>query len=344
MLLISLRYVSVSLAVFVGLLIAACSGPQMQTYSDIQQPAAWEEASFVMDDTYRLPYESHSIDRAPERIFIALHGFNDYHQAFSDFCAFMQTRHSLCVAYDQRGFGDTVQRGIWPGETRLRKDLMAIITLVRSRYPEVPLYVVGESMGGAVILTALQTNQDFWRANVQGAVLFAPAVWSRETQPWYQRWGLALATTFVPSWQPTGEGLGVVASDNVEALRGLGRDPLVIKATRIDAIYGLNNLMDQAFADSQSIPIPTLWLYGGNDQLVPLVPTCQVAQRLSSNEGDRHTFSFYFLPEGYHMLTRDLDRVENFRLVDTWQRQLTRMQSSRRNDISVVCEPNKANY
>ena len=39
---------------------------------------------------------------------------------------------------------------------------------------------------------------------------------------------------------------GFVASDNSDALRRLGRDPLVIRSTRVDSAVGLVDLMDAA--------------------------------------------------------------------------------------------------
>ena len=60
---------------------------------------------------------------------------------------------------------------------------------------------------------------EFFSSHIEGAILLAPAVWARHTQPWYQRWLLWLAVHTVPSWRPTGEGLEIQATDNIEALR-----------------------------------------------------------------------------------------------------------------------------
>ncbi len=43
-------------------------------------------------------------------------------------------------------------------------------------------------------------------------------------------------------------------SDNIEMLRALGKDPLVIKRTRIDALKGLVDLMSNAETALPAIP------------------------------------------------------------------------------------------
>ncbi len=83
-------------------------------------------------------------------------------------------------------------------------------------------------------------------------------------------------------------------------LLALGRDPLVIKETRIDAVYGLVDLMDDAFDAAPMLATPTLMLYGENDELIPRDATFEMLERLAAP----HRIAIY--PEGWHMLLRDL--------------------------------------
>src|SRR3546814_5012683 len=90
-------------------------------------------------------------------------------------------------------------------------------------------------MGGAVVVAALAGPQP---PEAAGAILVAPAVWGRSTMPFHQRAALWLSARLFPSARFSGRGLGIQASDNIEMLRALGRDPLFIKETRVDAIHG----------------------------------------------------------------------------------------------------------
>lgn len=237
----------------------------------------------------------------PRAIILALHGFNDYGNAFAAPGRYWAGQGILTLAYDQRGFGDTPQRGIWPGMPTLQADLSAAITAVRATYPDIPLFVLGESMGGAVVATrfAGQPLPD----GVAGLILSAPAVWSRPTMPFYQRWALALAGWTVPWMELTPpRGLKIQASDNIPMLVALGRDPLMIRATRVDAVRGLTDLMDQAMAAMGSLPGPALVMYGRHEQVIPPVPVARALASLPQRPDIRVTR----YPDGWHMLLRDL--------------------------------------
>jgi len=122
--------------------------------------------------------------------------------------------------------------------------------------------------------------------------------------PYYQRALLWLAAHTVPGKQLTGEGLELRPSDNIEMLRALGRDPLVIKATRVDVLYGVSNLMDNALLASSKLNSDVLILYGKNDDIIPKQPTCQWLKSLPA-DAERSTYTMIY-ENGYHMLTRDL--------------------------------------
>lgn len=218
-----------------------------------------------MADLARLPLRVWAA-RKPRAVIVAVHGFNDYSNAFAMPGPWLAKRGVTVYAYDQRGFGKAPHRGFWAGEEAMVQDLRTVARLVKQRHPRLPLYVMGESMGGAVAMIA------FAGAGVpdaEGAILSAPAVWGwRAMNPLYKS-ALWIAAHTVPSFSPTGEGLGVQASDNIEMLRALGRDPLVIKETRVDTIYGLVGLMDKAYESGPLIRKPVLYLYGKKDELVP---------------------------------------------------------------------------
>jgi alpha-beta hydrolase superfamily lysophospholipase len=255
-----------------------------------------------MSDGYSLPLSISAPDGDVQAVLLALHGFNDYRNAFHGPARVFAQAGIMTVAYDQRGFGATAQRGLWAGRQRMQQDALTVARLLCARHPGVPLYLLGESMGGAVVIELLQ--QDLPDC-VAGAVLVAPAIWGWQTMPWWQDLALRAAAHLLPGTTVTGEGLHITPSDNREMLRALGRDPLVIKATRIDTIYGLTNLMDAAFLANTHFPVPVLLLYGEHDEIIPPYAMCRYLQRFLGNRAGSRTLALY--PNGYHMLTRDLE-------------------------------------
>lgn len=230
-------------------------------------------------------------------VIIAVHGFNDYSNAFVNPGYYLAARGVGMYAYDQRGFGATEERGIWAGRDNLIGDLRQMVLAARQAHPGVPLYLLGESMGGAVVINAL-AEQDF--PSVDGAILSAPAVWGSDTMPFFYRSALWLGAHTLPWKEVTGGGLKIIASDNFPMLRAMGADPLIIKETRLDAIYGIANLMDDAARKAGEVKTPLLLLYGMNDQVIPPEPINDVADAFTTH------YKLVYYPEGFHMLMRDL--------------------------------------
>jgi alpha-beta hydrolase superfamily lysophospholipase len=289
----------------------ACAAPRVQDVSDSVQNPELTTAYAVMADGYQLPVTVWHADKSPEAIVLALHGFNDYRNAFDGPARFFAANGIMTYAYDQRGFGETALRGIWPENGVLEADAAMLASLLCTRHPGLPLFLLGESMGGAVAI-----NMQREAPCLQGMVLVGPAVWGWQTMPFWQRYALRFAAHVVPGKTLTGEGLEITPSDNIEMLRALGRDPLVIKKTRIDAMYGLTNLMEAALLSSAQLDTPTLILYGEKDEIIPHAPTCTMLDRLP----DTPTTRFVLYPDGYHMLMRDLQADVVLQDTAAWMR------------------------
>ncbi|HET7085786.1 MAG TPA: alpha/beta hydrolase [Rhizomicrobium sp.] len=251
----------------------------------------------------------------PRAVIVALHGMSDYSNAFDMPAKVWAKLGITTLAYDQRGFGMSASPGIWAGADAMRADLNDAVAAAHARYPGVPVFALGESMGGAVVLTSLASGTP---PAADGIILIAPAVWSRGDMPFTYRAALFLAAHLVPgmilSNNAAGRVVTIIPSDNVEMLRALGRDPLFQKKTRTDTLYGLVNLMDEARNAPERIKSapPILLFYGAKDQVIPAKPTEAVIQALDG----KATVKRY--DHGYHMLLRDLEGEQVDKDVADW--------------------------
>lgn len=303
---------AVLLVLLTGL--CACSGPQQQVRPDrVVGTPILDQDAILMEDGYRLPLRYWPPPGEPRAVVLALHGFNDYSNAFDSTARYLSEHAIAMYAVDQRGFGKSAQTGLWAGEERLEDDLVTATALLCKRYPSTPVFVMGESMGGAVILHSAHALQATCAA---GAILSAPAVWGWDSMPWWQGLLLRMAAHTVPAMTVTGEGLDIRPSDNIEMLRALGRDPLVIKQTRIDTIYGLTDLMQSAHARSNELHLPTLLLYGEHDEIITPVPMCDMLEKLGDLSVNGWRMLLY--PDGFHMLTRDLQAARVLGDIAAW--------------------------
>ena len=278
------------------LALAACA-PRLQPPGSEQQTARLAGDQVTTPDGRQLPVTVWPAAGSPRAVLVALHGFNDHRLAFAKPAAWWTEQGITTYAYDQRGFGATAHRGIWAGTETMVSDLVTMVGLVAARHPGVPLWLVGNSMGGAVVMAAMARAVP---DQVTGAVLVAPAVWGRAAMHPFYSAVLWFAAHTMPANRATGRDLGIRPSDNIEMLRGLGRDPMVIKWTRIDSVYGLVNLMDAALAAAPVLDLPLLVLYGERDELIPRKPVEAMLAQLAR----RPRIAVY--PDGWHMLLRDL--------------------------------------
>ncbi|MEP2829385.1 lysophospholipase [Parvibaculum sp.] len=294
---------------------AACAPQTMRTGDPVFEPHI-EQASAaqaVMADGARLPMLVFEAEE-PRAVILALHGFNDYSNAFAGPGPgpWFAEQGLTLVAIDQRGFGRAPGRGLWAGDDRMAEDAAEVVALLREKYPGLPLYLMGESMGSAVAMRTMTLPAP---PDVDGLVLSAPAVWGWQQLNEVYAVTLWSAAHLVPSVTLTGRGLDIWPSDNIEMLRALGRDPLVIKETRIGTIYGLVGLMDSAYEAVPEIRKPVLLLYGAKDEIVP-APA--IADTLEKFERAKANVTVACYPGGYHMLLRDLARETVWRDIAAW--------------------------
>jgi acylglycerol lipase len=285
--------------------------PRLMTTGTAAYTPRIEQTNIVASDGARLPLHVWSAAE-PHAVIVGLHGMNDYENAFDMPGRWFQQRGVTVYAYDQRGFGRAPGRGLWAGGARMADDLNSVIALVREQHPGLPVYLLGESMGGAVAMRAFTTPNP---PKVDGVILAAPAVWGwREMNAFYET-VLWMSAHSLPGLTVTGSGLNIRPSDNIEMLKALGRDPLVIKGTQIGTIYGLVELMDEAAAAAPHINVPVLLMYGAHDEIVPPIP---VADSLNTMRTAKVRVTAACYKNGYHMLLRDLQREVVWKDIEAW--------------------------
>jgi acylglycerol lipase len=295
---------------FVLFLLAGCA-PNFTPAGDARMTPVIGEEMLTARDGAQLPLRRWEADGKPRAVIVALHGMSDYSNAFDMPGKVWAKQGITTIAYDQRGFGRSPNPGVWAGADTMRADLNDAVAAARIRYPGVPVYALGESMGGAVVVTSLASanppRADAPILSVDGVILVAPAVWSRGDMPMLYRTALFLGAHLLPGMILSNNAaksvVKITPSDNVPMLIALGRDPLFQKRTRTDTLYGLVNLMDEARTAPDGIKTapPILFLYGANDQIIPAKPTEAVIGGL----GTKATVRKY--AHGYHMLLRDLE-------------------------------------
>lgn len=287
--------------------VAACATPVTQgalgPSGQVSPAFIPERNQFITQDGARLGltvWPAEGTDN-PEYVVVGVHGMNDYANAFHMAAPYWAKHGVTTYAYDQRGFGRSPNKGIWPEEELLREDLRTAVDVARARHPGAIITVVGISMGGSVALTAFGSDRP---PKADRLIVSGPGLrgWGA-INPLYRvsLWASAHAN---PDWlvvPPVGL-VKIEPSDNNAMLRRTWSDPHMTYRTRIDQVYGLVALMENANnAVARLKPnVPTLISYGAKDIVIPENGVRRAAGILPS-----FVRTVYY-PNGYHMLLRDL--------------------------------------
>ncbi|MES2861490.1 MAG: alpha/beta fold hydrolase [Pseudomonadota bacterium] len=296
------------------LALAACATPHVQP--PLTPPADFsgsriEPDAFLVDDGARLPYRRWGPADAAI-VIVALHGMNDHAAAFRLAGPWWAERGIATYAYDQRGFGAAPGRGVWAGEDRMTQDLRTVVALVLARHPGARIGVIGESMGGAVAISAFASDRP---PAADQLILLAPAVWGWSSQSLPNRASLWTAARLLgdramepPDWAVR----HIRATDNLIELVANGTDPGFIRSTRFDALSGLVDLMESATIKLGEVSAPTLLMYGAHDQIIER----RSMRRALIRAGSPPNLRTAWYPDGWHLLNRDLQAEVVFRDVE----------------------------
>lgn len=236
----------------------------------------------------------------PDVVIIAVHGMNDYAGAFKAAAAWWSAHGAAVYAYDQRGFGRSPGWMIWPQHEVMRADLRTAVAVARKKHPNARIAVLGESMGGAVAITAFAESNP---PDADALILSAPGLRGWGTLPWLYGASLWVSSHVRPDWIVVPpKGVRVTATDNNAKLREMWFDPLVQKSNRIDSVYGVVSVMEEADQKIVDLPasVPTLFLYGAKDEVILPDGVKHAAEKMPT-----HIRTAYYA-RGYHLLLNDL--------------------------------------
>jgi alpha-beta hydrolase superfamily lysophospholipase len=283
-------------AALLPVMLSACDPTVIPAGKPVGAPTLTADRYVATDGTALPLTEWPAANGPPQAIVLALHGFGDYRNGFEEPAKVWAKDGITTYAYDQRGFGGSPTRGRWASTPALADDARTMAVLLRKQYPDVPIYLAGESMGGAVALVAADEGAD-----VDGLILIAPALRSRKTFGPVLSGALWFGAHTIP-WFPDGPtSIDFQPTDNPKTIEKIRKDKMWLRNTRLDMAYGLVDLMDDACAAAPHINKPYIMLHGMGDKIVPQGPVKAAIEVMPPRQDSK--LAFY--KNGYHMLMRD---------------------------------------
>jgi alpha-beta hydrolase superfamily lysophospholipase len=234
----------------------------------------------------------------PRAILALVHGLGGHSGLFKNIVECLVPQGYAIYGLDLRGNGRSPgQRGHINRWSEFRTDVGAFLQLITAQHPETPQFLLGHSLGGAVVLEyALRFPE-----GLQGIIVTAPAL----GRVGVSALKFAIALLLSRIWPTFSLSTGIDLETGV-------RDPAILAIYDQDPLrhhQGSARLateylatVDWLQAQAHTLQLPLLMLQGGADR---------VALPESSREFfDRVTFAdkeWHLYPESYHELYDDLD-------------------------------------
>jgi len=281
----------------------------MTPTAEAENTPRFEDDIFIARDGARLPYSVWGPRTSPDKIVIAAHSFGEFRDAYALIGQHLAERSIALWAYDQRGFGSAPKRGIWAGKDVMIKDFQDFaVAAHRVAGPETPVIMLGESMGAAVVISALADTNTL---RAEAVILSGPGV--RENRPFRYAYNVALwlADKIWPSYTVD---VPRTYDDRLADYhaRRWAEDDKIIDQVRIDTYYGLIRLSDDASHAASSALPPTLVLFGTEDSQIHPKSLCALMSRLK-DKGMLRVF------EGKpHLMFQIKQQEDVLSLIDQW--------------------------
>jgi alpha-beta hydrolase superfamily lysophospholipase len=257
-----------------------------------------------------LYYQAWTPAEKPYRaVLVNLHGLGDHSGLYPHVGSYFPSRGLAVYAYDMRGNGRSPgQRAFLKHWDEYRGDLDAFLRKLRNWEPGLPIFLLGNSLGGLVVLDYVLHRPE----GVAGVIAAAPALGAVGVPPILMRLGRVMSRI----WPRFSLRVGM-------DLSGLARDSAVVEAVLSDPLFhrrGTARLstevtaaIDRVQAGASTLAVPLLILHGSEDRMVP--PDGSRRFFASVRFPDRE---FREYPGGYHGLFADWGHETVLRDVERW--------------------------
>lgn len=236
--------------------------------------------------------------------------------------------HGICEHCDRYGYviGQLNQNQIdvyafdHPGHGRSsgKKGLMSyeqsfeIIDHIRqeltSDHPDLPVFLYGHSMGGAIVICDAYQNP----AGLCGCVITSPGLGFQQSIPSFMLSILKKLALLFPSFTIRNAISSHLLSHDPEVNYAYAHDPLVHNKISLQLGVDLFSSADKIMHEKKPFPLPALLLQGAADGIVSSEASKQFAS-FSGNQVEYHE-----IPNGFHELHNEPERDLYLKIIADW--------------------------
>lgn len=267
-----------------------------------------QSGTFQGADGLELYYQSWHPQTSARAVLVVVHGHGGHSGIFSRLVRYLVDRGYIIYSHDLRGHGRSPgQRGYINSWAEYRTDLTAFLELIRTKQADLPLFLVGQSMGGIIASDyALRES-----AGLQGLILISPAL-GLGISPLRLLIGKMLSS--IRPHFALSAGIDMSAgSRDLEVVAANARDPLRHTQGTARLATELLDTIDWVNAHVEELQVPLLILHGGADRVTLLENSKIFFDNSTLADKEMHEY-----PNSYHELHNDLDYQKVLADMNDW--------------------------
>ena len=241
---------------------------------------------------------------------LLVHGYAEHSGRYEELAGDLARRGAAVHAYDHRGHGRSAgpRCHVERFEAYL-EDLDLVLERTRTPDAEGPLFLVGHSMGGLIVLAYLASGQAPW---IRGAAVSGPPL---ALDPGLSRTRIRMARVLrrVAPRLSLASGIDPAGlSRDPEVVKAYVDDPLVVRTMTASLGAALLDQIPRTAARASRIQVPLFMLHGEADPICPSQATRRFFAEVKS-PGSR----LQLYPELRHEIFNEPERMQVY--ADLWQ-------------------------
>lgn len=255
----------------------------------------------------------------PKGLLLLVHGISEHSGRYGPFIRYFVDQGYGVAVYDQRGHGQSGgRRGHIDHFQDLLGDLAQFVQMTRERYPDVPMFLVGHSFGGQVVLNFVVR----YSKGLRGLIVSSPNIALRLKIAAWKRWLVDHCHAVAPHVQVAQRIDPTWLSKDEAVSKAYREDPRVLPGVTLQMSAEIIRNLDLMMALASRIHIPTLFMHAGDDRICDPEATRRfyrripvMRKRLKVYEGMRHEL---FNEVAREMVFRDVHRWIDELLATEW--------------------------
>ena len=277
-----------------------------------------QEENYKDPQSYEFKKRVWQVNEHEGAIIIAIHGYNDYSESFQIPATFLTKYKISTISFDLRGFGMNEDRGSWFPLSVHIDDVTFFVKEIRKNHPKKKIFLLGESMGGAIVASTVIKNKNL---QINGVILVAPAIWNFSEMNPIKKIFLNVISTLLPNLKlDGGDFVKVTACNNIEVLKALAKDKYFIHEPNLKSLNGIVELMDESYKYTKEflnqLPYRTLIILPIKDEIVPRKPLTKLLD--DKKDSIKNNITLAIFKNNYHMILRDLESETITKFLANW--------------------------